>query len=380
MNSTKRCQNGYHAMIVNMVHQVLKNHDINHIFLPAPEYNCPDTSCVQSNSKTVYVLPTSDHLSQQKIENILKKLEPYQPHPILILTAVHNAELDYPNLPKNISFIHIGGDMLFQMDQYPTIRPQREKNENMSQFWISLSLGPRVHRILTACCLLGQDLGFDRNHVPETGLLKIAPVGLQDYSYWTEYYSEPHNLTLPQEKILQKGFEYLRQGKNGGQPGYNDYVSLCSDKTGPDNATNFKKHLSKIYFNSLVELVNETSFFNQASFITEKYLNSVYGYNLPIIFSTAGTVNYLRQQGFDMFDNVIDHSYDSIQDPLQRIFCAIESNKKLLTDKKYAQQAWQKSILGLDSNYKFASTKIYDHFTKQVEEQLLQYISKTSQD
>ena len=39
---------------------------------------------------------------------------------------------------------------------------------------------------------------------------------------------------------------------------------------------------------------------------------------LPIIVSVPGTVELLRKQGFDLFDDIIDHSYDNIADDVNR--------------------------------------------------------------
>jgi hypothetical protein len=41
-----------------------------------------------------------------------------------------------------------------------------------------------------------------------------------------------------------------------------------------------------------------------------------------------------------MFDDIVDHSYDLISNPINRIVNAIESNRRLLTDADYAKQCW----------------------------------------
>ena len=41
-----------------------------------------------------------------------------------------------------------------------------------------------------------------------------------------------------------------------------------------------------------------------------------------------------------MFDDVVDHAYDQIHNPFDRIVTAIESNRRLLTDSDYAKQSW----------------------------------------
>ena len=173
---------------------------------------------------------------------------------------------------------------MFQMNEYPKLLPQKEKNPNMSTFWISLSHANRMHRILSAAYLLGQNLGLSPGLGPETGLLRISPWSILEYQTWQDYYKLPHSLDQSQQRILQEGFVKLQQCRNGGQPVANPYrghAKAC------DNVLNFQTSLSSLYHNSLIEIVNETTFFNKAIFFTEKFLNSVYGYNLPIVLSNG---------------------------------------------------------------------------------------------
>jgi hypothetical protein len=74
--------------------------------------------------------------------------------------------------------------------------------------------------------------------------------------------------------------------------------------------------------------------------LTEKTAHSFYGCNFPIILSGAGAVAHLRGLGLDMFDDVVDHSYDQIHNPFDRIVTAVDSNRRLLTDPDYAKQSW----------------------------------------
>jgi hypothetical protein len=41
-----------------------------------------------------------------------------------------------------------------------------------------------------------------------------------------------------------------------------------------------------------------------------------------------------------MFDDVVDHSYDSIEQPLTRLAKALTCNKRLLLDGDYVKQKW----------------------------------------
>jgi hypothetical protein len=54
-------------------------------------------------------------------------------------------------------------------------------------------------------------------------------------------------------------------------------------------------------------------------FITEKTIKVFFKKQIPIFFTVPGHVAYLRSLGFDVFDDVINHSYDLVQDPHDRV-------------------------------------------------------------
>ena len=121
-------------------------------------------------------------------------------------------------------------------------------------------------------------------------------------------------------------------------------------------------HLETRYRNSFVELVTEPSFTPPSFLLTEKTLNSIYGCNFPIILSGAGTIQHLRNIGFDMFDDIVDHGYDQIANPADRIILAIENNKQLLVDSEHVKKLWRDNQYRFENNVRLASTKLYQWF------------------
>ena len=59
--------------------------------------------------------------------------------------------------------------------------------------------------------------------------------------------------------------------------------------------------------------------------MTEKTTKAFGSYQIPVFVASKGYVAEIRKLGFDVFDDIVDHSYDSINDPQQRmIFIANE--------------------------------------------------------
>jgi hypothetical protein len=117
-----------------------------------------------------------------------------------------------------------------------------------------------------------------------------------------------------------------------GSPVYLDYV----DESVSVNDTNpvIGSSIEPFFRYSLFSIVNETIQMDYNSqfegipyvFPTDKVYKTFYFYHLSIINGGAGIIAYLRDSGFDVFDDIIDHSYDSIvsgKDRLTAVFAEI---------------------------------------------------------
>lgn len=64
-------------------------------------------------------------------------------------------------------------------------------------------------------------------------------------------------------------------------------------------------------------------------FVTEKSIKPFAYGQVPIFVSFYQNVSYLREFGFDLFDDIIDHSYDDEPDPLTRIKMCVDQLEKI---------------------------------------------------
>jgi hypothetical protein len=166
------------------------------------------------------------------------------------------------------------------------------------------------------------------------------------------------------DNVYRQGYEKL---KNAVFDQYDNY-EIYPNKNN-DNVYNFKQCLSNYYKNSFVEIITETSFTEPCYLLTEKTLNSIYGCNFPILIGGCGSVAFLRSIGFDMFDDVIDHSYDTITDPLEKIYFAVERNKHLLSNTDLVKDLWVKHKQRFLNNIDIARVNMYDFYTQRAETQ-----------
>lgn len=169
-------------------------------------------------------------------------------------------------------------------------------------------------------------------------------------------FSDRHKSTI-KPKLLQ-GFDLAKLA-------YKDSVGF--GMTGVHkNYENLDLNLRQYYSSSPVEIVCETYYEEPSLMITEKTLHNIYGCSFPIWISGAGTVDYLEQLGIDVFRDIVDHSYDSILDPVDRLATAIEDNRQLLTDLDYTKQLWTSSKDRFLSNVNFMKYQLHDQIRARI--------------
>lgn len=97
------------------------------------------------------------------------------------------------------------------------------------------------------------------------------------------------------------------------------------------NAKTYQDLLQKNVFEpSCVSLITEPCFYERETLYTEKTIMACYGGTFPIWVGGWKIATYARTLGFDVFDDVIDHSYEEYADPWDRAYYAIEKNIDLL--------------------------------------------------
>jgi hypothetical protein len=81
---------------------------------------------------------------------------------------------------------------------------------------------------------------------------------------------------------------------------------------------------------SYINLVTETGIEPSRPMLSEKTFKPIVAGQLFVLVSAPGSVQFLRDIGIDTFDDVVDHSYDTIQDPRTRITSAVGQIDRLV--------------------------------------------------
>lgn len=317
-------------------------------YLPWPHFN---NNCYfhKTNNRILFhmdMIPNLDNLSRLATDN------PNHKH------VFFSTQLTNQNLPdfKNVRIVHWGSDYLLQENDYRILEPVEKKITNQLPYWICLNRDPKLHRLLVVSYLKG--LGLE-----QFGNIHINPEKLLTIDSWRSLCTQDYQTaSLDQSTIntLDRGFCLLKDS-----PNLVTDSTLIYPKYNNDNVSNFNRYLRKYYTNTLVEIVNETAFTVSGLHLTEKFINSVFGMNIPLLVGVPGIVSYVEKLGFDMFRDIVDLKYDNVSDPLQRLTCAVDSNIRLLSDAQFAKEVWSQCQNRLINNVNWAKHCMHDRARQQ---------------
>lgn len=238
----------------------------------------------------------------------------------LEVEKVYNYWLDKKNLQKNF-YVWSHSLLYHRLRDWVTdcnIDVKVDKN----QWYSCMNNRHRIHRLLTVTYLDYLDL------------LKHGKVSANEKNYdgGERLFKDDVIPSIP--RIANRYQEIIKTQVNNTQKKLPLVIDIddLSNKCLPCDLS------PKVYNNTLVNLVTETFYFPEynfidESFLTEKTYKAFTAYQIPVIIGPKGTVERLRIMGFDMFDDIVDHSYDTADDS-ERLFLAIESLKKLIENYK----------------------------------------------
>lgn len=137
-----------------------------------------------------------------------------------------------------------------------------------------------------------------------------------------------------------------------------------------DNTIEFPQTDVNFYLDSLLGIITDT-FYNTGVFLSEKVFNAMNYQQLFFYVGYQGSLGYLKNKGYEIFENIIDVSYDNIKEPGQRLVAARKSLIEFLNRPiDEIRDDYKKSILLIKHNKKLvqeqkpdmAITKILQDF------------------
>jgi hypothetical protein len=125
------------------------------------------------------------------------------------------------------------------------------------------------------------------------------------------------------------------------------------------------------YSSAYVDICAETMMRNE-TFISEKTWKPIASGQFFLIAGGVGTIEYLRSQGVDVFDDIIDHSYDAPGTWQERVAKFAVSVKKLA--QQDLDQLWKDTVERRRANIELiASRSISNHYVHKINQQVKLY-------
>ena len=256
------------------------------------------------------------------------------------------------------------------------------KHNNSKKKWVFLNSSARIYRIVSLSYILSK-------HIDELGHITCSDFIFEEVQYYEKIYSlvkHVFQFDLKTALQLNEGYNILKNKlfKQAEVPywtsgGNVDKVNEIPEDIN-DNSVYFTvgnyNNIIKLYEDVKLEILSSGHFSEPTPCFSEKEIQWVYGRNFLIYLGSPRSIQWLRKWGFDVFDDVVDHSYDLIEDPSERMIRAIDDNIHLLDGSTDLDQLWKDREERFNQNCLIADNiqeKLDNECKKQILERLDEY-------
>jgi hypothetical protein len=242
------------------------------------------------------------------------------------------------------------------------IEPIYEKDFNNIKHVLCLNNNPRPHRVGTVMYMLIRKLGT-ATKMSFLSNERIDGESNAEYDYETFL-----SWALWDDDVRGK-FKEIYESQLTDYKFLAEYV-YDTNATSGGNVINFNDKLSHHYKHTFIDVITESTCIETSLNLTEKYINSIFGCAFPILIATHGSVGFIRSLGFDVFDDVINHSYDNEPNHFYRMKKAIDLNYDLLIDSKRIKELWSSRIDRFERNVNHYNNVLHEKEFKRLTDEI----------
>ncbi len=221
-------------------------------------------------------------------------------------------------------------------------------NKDQGSFFLCMNRSPRIHRYGILCLLKRYGI------LDDTNWSLVCGWDFNDRKYlFKEIFNFDDVLNLNNEISYFTSLE-VKKGN------YElEYAGLDNR-----NAQDLPNE-PKTFENSYVNIVTETNFVGDDIHITEKSFKPFFYYQFPLMLASYHHIKYFKKAypGLDFFDDVIDHSYDDIENDRDRLMAFFERVKYMHDNKDFFIRFYNSNKHRFVKNYEYLTnyTNQYDH-------------------
>jgi hypothetical protein len=244
----------------------------------------------------------------------LSKIKNYDPKRLYILN--NNSKLDLYKEKHNVKIQLFYLDFLMKFISRHLVEFDEPKfiEDKKGDFFLCHNRSPKQHRYALLCLLKRNNLLNEIDWSLLMGWYHRKENRHEDpYSYFHEIFDR-NEIDYYMDEINFFNSIEIKKSK------YEEDKAWFDDTS--DTADIFwnRVYEQKSYENSYVNIVTESAYFPNEIHITEKSLKPFYFFQFPLFLSTYNHIKYLKERfEFDVFDDIIDHSYDNEPDNKKRL-------------------------------------------------------------
>jgi hypothetical protein len=297
--------------------------------------------CKTKNLKIVFIMFSevngNEYLILKKLTNFIKKHKLKEDNFYYIN---NNGRLnDYKNLLNSNINLYTSSWMLDFMMENMVSHKSIFKSDKEFLFSCHNRIFKK-HRLETLC--------FLKKH----NILKNT-----DWSNLNQHYETPDLLKNENDNYFNYDFDFVADEidffkKKGVK--YSKYETNKKNWLNKEDGGRIVTKLSpECFINCYINIITETWQSTNEIHVSEKSFRAFYFMQLPIFVATQHHVKYLKNRfGFDMFDDLIDHSYDSEPDSKKRMLLVLGEIKRLNDNKDLVIDFYKKNKDRFENNLK----------------------------
>ena len=271
--------------------------------------------------------------------------------------------MDVLSTVKNLKFINLS-PICFRYDKSKyKYNICTTKHKNSEKKWVFLNNSGKCYRIVSLAYILSKNI--DKfGHITTSGHIFEE---IQSHKKIYSLYQTIFQFDIQTSLKLNIGYNILKNKSFEPAP-----IVYWAD----DNIDNYNNNIIKLYEDVKLELLSSGHFSEPTPCFSEKELQWVYGRNFLIYLGSPRSIQWLRKWGFDVFDDVVNHDYDLIEDPSERMIRSIDDNIHLLDGSVDLDELWKDREERFNQNCLVADNiqeKLDNECKKQILERLDEY-------
>ena len=335
-----------------------------------------ETIDIIKNNSNIYILICTEHEPIRKndldtLSNFCKQ-EGLENKVICMSNNALSDDVEGIKCNYKINFLDYSSNYIFRQLVIGGIRKNKD-----GKLFMCRNRGGKEHRISLIYKLITKGYMEDVNY-------SFIPEYSWHYSNSLEDLQDAYSLVLKKDEVEYNFAKIKKIYETRKVDDYEIDYNVIGDDNSFQNSHIQSKGIFRVpeipisFHSSYINIVTE-SFYNgneNVIHVTEKTFRPFIYYQIPIIVATPNHIKYLRDvYGFDMFDDLVNHSYDSELDDRKRIKMIIDEIGRLRDKKEKVKSFYKNNIDRFKNN-----RNIFFEVSKNLKEKDIQFFKKIIND